>query len=125
VRPDDVQKRISALIDEVVSYYAWRDRHCAAVGSEIVDGQTYSVDFLIDRRLLIRCQMPIDKRNLMASLLLGIGPHFIHPLQLMDYDQATRYCTDEGGAFVMRNLRLLDEHLASGAIRLVALSGTA
>lgn len=68
--------------------------------------------------------MPIDKRNFMASLLLGVGPHFIHPMHLMDYDQASRYSTNEGGEFVMRNLRLLDEHLASGAIRLVALGGT-
>jgi len=113
---------MSALIDEVSSYYASRNRHCAVVGSEVVDGETYSVDFLIDRRLLIRCQMPIDKRNFIASLLLGVGPHFIHPMHLMDYDQAIRYSANEGGDFVMRNLRLLDEHLALGAIQLVALS---
>lgn len=124
MRPDDVQKRVLALIDEVVGYYAWRDRHCSVVKSEVVDGETYSVDFLIDRRLLIRCLMPIDKRNFMASLLLGVGPHFVHPMHLMDYDQAARYSADESGDFVIRNFRLLDEHLASGAIQLVALSGS-
>jgi hypothetical protein len=115
---------MSALIDEVSSYYASRSRHCAAVGSEVATGETYSINFLIDRRLLVRFQMPIDRRNFLVSLLLGFGPHFIHPMHLMDYDQASRYSANGGVEFVDRNLRLLDEHLASGAIQLIALGGS-
>jgi hypothetical protein len=114
---------MSGLIDEVNKYYSSKARHCAVVGTEVAENETYSVDFLVDRRLVIRCQMPIDKRNFLAALLVGIGPRFIHPSQLMEYREASRYSGNDDYGFVLRNLSLLDEHLASGVLQIVSLMG--
>jgi hypothetical protein len=75
------------------------------------------MDFLIDRRLVIRCLMPIDKRNFTSALLVGVGPHFIHPLHLLEYQEAARYSMDTDPEFMMRNLQLLDEHIDRGLLQ--------
>lgn len=121
----EIQSRMSTMIDQVTAFYASRSRHCSLVASHVQDGETYSLDFLIDQRLVIRCLMPVDKRNYTSALLIGIGPHFIHPMQLMRYEEASRYSMDDGAEFVMRNLRLLDEHLERGVIQLLSVAAKA
>lgn len=115
---DEINSRMSSFIDQVTSFYKSQGRTCALLASNVMEGESYSMDFLIDRRLVIRCSLPIDKRNFYAVLLIGIGPHFVHPMMLMEYEEASRYSMDDGVEFVMRNFRLLDEHLERGILQL-------
>ena len=103
----------SALITCVMDYYATRGRFCSPVGAEFSENERYSYDFLIDRKNVIRIHIPIDRRNLYAGVMIGIGPCFVNPVDLMSYADADKFSLNSTTEAIEHNLALLDKYFES------------
>lgn len=103
----------TALITCVMDYYVARSRFCSSVGAEVVENEQYAYDFLIDRKTVIRVHVPIDGRNLYAGVMIGVGPCFVRPFDLMSFEDAEKFSMDTTTEAVELNLMLLDAYFDS------------
>lgn len=101
-------------------YYGNKGRSCSgygeAVHSSVVDGitceETYSMKYLIDKKILIRYHIPIDTRNFYACLCLGIGPEYVNMRNLVSEEDQYKFSMESTTEAVFHNLAMLDEYLA-------------
>lgn len=67
--------------------------------------------FLLDRKHVFRYGIGEDRRIILGSLELGIGPHYFCPSDFWDYSNSERFSIEASTNAVEQNLKLLDEFL--------------
>jgi hypothetical protein len=97
----------------VNAYFEKQNRSCKFLPPKISsEGEWYALRFLIDRKHVIEYSIPIDRRNYFATLLVGVGPCFVFPIDLMNEEQAKdfNFSMDSTTEAVEHNLVLLDKY---------------
>ena len=109
---DDSIEKLSKLADCVQKYYEDRSRYIRIVHNSSLEpcplNDKYYVDFLVDRRAVFRYSVGCDERNYFSMVLIGIGPCFVSPMALLDYDDARKFSIEGTTEAVEHNLGLLD-----------------
>lgn len=67
--------------------------------------------FLLDRKHVFRYGIGEDRRMMVGSLELGIGPHYFSAADFWDYPNFKRFSIEASTESVERNLSLFDEFL--------------
>ncbi|UFH58042.1 hypothetical protein [Sulfurovum mangrovi] len=98
------------LIECIEQYYKKQNRLCSFI-IRTVNKDNYTVDFLIDRKQIIRYSIPLDTRNCFAMVFLGIGPCFVSPHTLFGFNEGERFSKNSTTEAVEQNLKLLDQYL--------------
>lgn len=84
----------------VVSLFLISDEH-----------QWHYEHFLLDRKHVFRYGIGKDREITLATLELGIGPHYFGPSDFLDYQNSQRFSIEASTNAVEQNLNLLDEFL--------------
>jgi hypothetical protein len=75
------------------------------------EGDSYYVNFLIDKKYVVRYSIPTAIRT-HAAVWIGIGPEFVHIGDLISYDSLNKFSMNSTAEALEINLTLLDEYLA-------------
>lgn len=110
---NDLDSR-NILQDIVLGYYENAGRAITRLGEDIGSDDWLQMDFLVDRRHVIRVAIGNDPNpqgdRWLTSVSLAFGPYFIGPFDFWSFDNATRFSRAAERASVIHNLALLDEY---------------
>ena len=95
----------------IQNYYSSKNRVVSFFSEK--ESEAFEVQFLVDKKHVIKYVIGVDRDIPLGVLLLAIGPHYFSASEFWDRKNADRFTLESSTDGVVRNLMLLDEFFES------------